>query len=169
MPPETVILATADGLALVGDAFLPASPWAAAVVTHPHPLYGGDRNNLVVDALCGALLAADVAVVRFDFRGVGDSEGEHDDGQGERLDVVAALEVATPFAGDGPVLLAGYSFGALVALNVTDPRLSGWVAVAPPLGPASGAEPASPSGGATATHPLSRGSVTFSATSAPNE
>lgn len=133
MPLETVLLATADGLALEGDVFLPPSPWAAAVVAHPHPQHGGDRRNPVVEELCRAFHDAAVAVVRFDFRGVGRSEGTFDDGDGERLDVVAAIELIAPLAGDGPVLLAGYSFGALVALNVTDPRLSGWLAVAPPL------------------------------------
>ena len=140
MPLETVLLATADGLTLEGDAFVPSEPWAAAVVAHPHPLYGGDRRNSVVEALCRALHDTGVATVRFDFRGVGRSEGEHDDGQAERLDVVAALDVAAPFAADGPVLVAGYSFGALVALDVVDPRLSAWLAVAPPL-PAARAEP----------------------------
>lgn len=140
MPLETVLLATADGLVLEGDALLPAEPWAAAVVAHPHPLYGGDRNNVVVDSVTRALHDAGVACVRFDFRGVGRSEGTHDGGECERLDVAAALDVAAPFAGDGPVLVAGYSFGSIVALNVTDPRLTGWLAIAPPLTPAT-AEP----------------------------
>jgi alpha/beta superfamily hydrolase len=137
VPQETVLLSTADGLTLEGDALLPVDPWAAAVVAHPHPLYGGDRFNAVVDAVSRALVAAGVATVRFDFRGVGRSEGTHDEGESERLDVAAALDVAVPFAGDGPVLVAGYSFGAMVALNVTDPRLTGWLAVAPPLAPAT--------------------------------
>jgi hypothetical protein len=137
VPLETVLLATADGLMLEGDALLPPEPWAAAVVAHPHPLYGGDRNNVVVDAVAHALHDAGVASVRFDFRGVGRSEGTHDDGEGERLDVAAALDVAAPFAGDGPVLVAGYSFGSIVAMNVTDPRLAGWLAIAPPLVPAA--------------------------------
>jgi alpha/beta superfamily hydrolase len=90
------------------------------------------RNN-VVDALVRALSGAGVATVRFDFRGVGRSGGEHGEGETERLDVVAAIEAVAPLAGDGPVLLAGYSFGAAVALAVADPRLDGWFAVAPPL------------------------------------
>jgi alpha/beta superfamily hydrolase len=140
VPLETVLLATADGLTLEGDALLPAEPWAAAVVAHPHPLYGGDRRNTVVEAVSRTLYEAGVATVRFDFRGVGHSQGEHDHGQGERLDVAAALEVVAPFAGDGPVLAAGYSFGSLVALNVNDPRITGWLAIAPPL-PASPDDP----------------------------
>src|SRR5207302_861787 len=118
---------------LHGEALLPRAPWAAAVMCHPHPLYGGDMYNNVVDAVVLALAAAGVATVRFDFRGVGRSEGEHGDGLTERLDVVAAIETISPFAGDGPLVVAGYSFGAAVALSVADPRLAGWYAVAPPL------------------------------------
>jgi uncharacterized protein len=130
---EDVLLETADGLVLHGEAFVPRGPWAAAVVCHPHPLYGGDMYNNVVEAIVDALGAAGVATVRFDFRGVGRSQGEHGEGQTERLDVVAAIETIAPVAGDGPLLLAGYSFGAAVALSVADPRLTAWYAVAPPL------------------------------------
>jgi alpha/beta superfamily hydrolase len=133
VPQETTLLATADGLTLEADVFLPAEPWAAAVVAHPHPLYGGDRTSPVVDAVARAVHGAGAAAVRFDFRGVGRSEGEYDDGVGERLDVAAAVDLAAQLAGDGPLLVAGYSFGALVALNVTDPRITAWLAVAPPL------------------------------------
>jgi len=130
---ERLVLEALDGVILDAEAALPRSPWAAAVVCHPHPLYGGDMRNNVVEALVRALSGAGVATVRFDFRGVGRSGGEHGDGETERLDVVAAIEAVEPLAGDGPVLLAGYSFGAAVALSVADPRLSGWFAVAPPL------------------------------------
>jgi alpha/beta superfamily hydrolase len=91
-------------------------------------------RNPVVDALFRALHDAGAAVSRFDFRGVGTSGGEHDGGDAERLDAAAALELVAPLAGEGPVLLCGYSFGGLVALDVSLPVLSGWVAVAPPLG-----------------------------------
>ena len=130
---ERLVLETIDGVVLDGEAAVPPAPWAAAVVCHPHPLYGGDMRNNVVDALVRALSGAGVATVRFDFRGVGRSGGEHGDGETERLDVVAAIDAVAPLAGDGPVLLAGYSFGAAVALSVADPRLDGWFAVAPPL------------------------------------
>jgi uncharacterized protein len=130
---ERLVLETIDGVVLDAEAAVPPAPWGAAVVCHPHPLYGGDMRNNVVDALVRALSGAGVATVRFDFRGVGRSGGEHGDGETERLDVVAAIEAVAPLAGDGPVLLAGYSFGAAVALSVADPRLSAWFAVAPPL------------------------------------
>src|SRR5205085_11735735 len=93
----------------------------------------GNMHNNVVDALVRTLGGAGVAALRFDFRGVGRSGGEHGEGETERLDVVAAIEAVVPFVGDGPLLLAGYSFGAAVALSVADPRLAAWFAVAPPL------------------------------------
>ena len=130
---EPLVLETLDGLTLRAELLVPPSPRAAAVVCHPHPLYGGNMHNIVVDAVVRALAAAGAAVIRFDFRGVRQSEGEHGGGADERLDVAAALETVAPFAGDGPLLLAGYSFGAVVALSVTDPRLDAWYAVAPPL------------------------------------
>jgi alpha/beta superfamily hydrolase len=138
VPVEAVVLEAADGVTLTGEVATNGPPWAAAVLAHPHPRYGGDMYNTVVDAAFRALAAAGVAAVRFDFRGVGRSggtmtDGPFTDGIDERLDVVAAIDAATPFAGDGPVLLFGYSFGALVALSVADPRIDGWMAVAPPL------------------------------------
>jgi len=133
---ETVLLHTADGLAIDAEVSVPPAPWAAAVVAHPHPLYGGDMHNHVVTALYRSLPAAGIATVRFDFRGVGLSEGEHDHGQGERLDVAAAVDLVAPYASDGPVVLCGYSFGAIVAAQVVHPRLAGWLLVAAPLGEA---------------------------------
>jgi len=133
VPTETVLLQALDGVTLAGEVEVPSPCRGAAVVCHPHPLYGGDMHSPVVRAISRALVEDGFATVRFDFRGVGDSGGEHDGGNAERLDALAALELVEPLAQDGPVLMAGYSFGALVALNVVDPRLSGWIAVAPPF------------------------------------
>jgi hypothetical protein len=130
---EPLALDTADGLVLEAEALLPPSPWAAVAMCHPHPLYGGDMYNSVVDAVVRALAGAGVAALRFNFRGVGASDGHHGEGHDERLDAAAALDAVAPLAGDGPVVLAGYSFGGVVALSVTEPRLSGWFAVAPAL------------------------------------
>jgi uncharacterized protein len=130
---ETVLVETLDGLLLAGQLAVPRDALAAAVVCHPHPRFGGDMRNAVVEALFQALPAAGVATLRFDFRGVGDSEGEHDDGVGERVDAAAAVDLIAPFARRGPVVLCGYSFGAMVALDVVHPVLAGWCAVAAPL------------------------------------
>jgi alpha/beta superfamily hydrolase len=130
---EPVALDTADGLTLEAEALLPPAPWAAVAMCHPHPLYGGDMHNIVVEAVVRALAGAGVAALRFNFRGVGGSEGRHGDGREERLDAAAAVDAVAPFAGDGPLVLAGYSFGAVVALSVLDARLAGWFAVAPAL------------------------------------
>ncbi|HKE72791.1 MAG TPA: hypothetical protein VKB57_04215 [Acidimicrobiales bacterium] len=124
-----ITLDAGDGAVLAGDLALPPDAPAAAVVCHPHPAYGGDRRNIVVDTLFRALPAAGVAALRFDFR-----PGAGDDPAGARADVVAALDRLATEVGPGvPLWLAGYSFGADVALAVDDPRARGWVAVAPPL------------------------------------
>jgi alpha/beta superfamily hydrolase len=96
----------------------PEAPTAAAVVCHPHPLYGGTMHNEVVLETERALLRAGAAVLRFNFRGVGASGGEHDGGDGERLDLavaIAEIERAHPGL---PLVLAGYSFGAVVTLGL---------------------------------------------------
>ncbi len=134
MPIETLLLDTMDGLRLEADLALPERIAGAVAICHPHPQFGGDRFNVVVDALFGAFPAAGYATVRFDFRGVNASEGRHGGGVDERMDALAALELIEPFAGRGPLVLVGYSFGALVALDVAHPRLDAWLAIAPPLG-----------------------------------
>lgn len=131
---DTLTLETMDGLALRGDLAVPDRCIGAAVVCHPHPLYGGDRFNPVVETIFRTCAAAGLATVRFDFRGVNDSEGVHGNGVDERMDVLAALVVAETYAGEGSLLLAGYSFGSLVALDSIHPRVDAWLAVAPPLG-----------------------------------
>lgn len=102
-------------------------PWAAAVLCHPHPAYGGDRHNIVVDTLFRRLPAAGITALRFDFRS--------DDLVEAQADVAAAIDhlategVPLPL----PLWLIGYSFGGDVALSVGDERVAGWIAVAPPL------------------------------------
>jgi len=83
------------------------------VVTHPHPLYGGDMYNHVVEAVCQAYKEREYTCLRFNFRGVGLSEGEHDSGAGEQDDVMAALDYLSAL-GKNEIDLAGYSFGAWV-------------------------------------------------------
>jgi alpha/beta superfamily hydrolase len=103
-----------------------AHPPLAAVVCHPHPLFGGTLHNKVVYQTGKALDALGVPVLRFNFRGAGLSTGVHDRGAGEQGDVLAALAfLASEFPGV-PLLLAGFSFGAWVGLRVgcEDTRVS---------------------------------------------
>jgi uncharacterized protein len=98
----------------------------AAVVCHPHPLFGGTMHNKVVYQTAKSLDALGIPVLRFNFRGAGLSAGVHDRGQGEQDDVRAALDLlASEFPGV-PLLLAGFSFGAWVGLRVgcEDTRVS---------------------------------------------
>lgn len=132
---ETVSLQTLDGVTLEGDLIRAdvATARATVVIGHPHPLYGGDRHNHVVHALQSAAEELGCHSIACDFRGVGNSDGIHDDGNSERLDLAAACEFAQFAAADLPIVIAGYSFGAAVALNVVHPQVIGWLAVAPPL------------------------------------
>ena len=103
-----------------------ARPPLAAVVCHPHPLYSGTMHNKVVYQTAKSLDGLGIPVLRFNFRGAGLSEGEHDRGRGEQGDVRAALDfLATEFPGV-PLLVAGFSFGSLVGLRVAceNPRVS---------------------------------------------
>jgi hypothetical protein len=124
-------------LTLVGVLHRPqGSGLPGVAVCHPHPLYGGDMENNVVVALCRALAEGGVAALRFNFRGVGGSAGSYGAGFGERQDARAALEFLAeqPEVGGDRLGLAGYSFGALVALTAADKRLRALAAVSPPAG-----------------------------------
>jgi alpha/beta superfamily hydrolase len=83
-----------------------------ALVAHPHPLFGGTMDNKVVQTLARACVSCGWTVVRFNFRGVGASEGVHDAGVGEAQDLV---RVVTQVAPQGPLAIAGFSFGSFVA------------------------------------------------------
>lgn len=83
------------------------------VVTHPHPLYGGEMHNNVVEAITQAYRDKGYSTLRFNFRGVGRSEGSYDNGSGEQEDVRAALNFLSDL-GKSSIDLAGYSFGAWV-------------------------------------------------------
>jgi alpha/beta superfamily hydrolase len=103
--------------ALLWTSSLPAPPFVA-VVCHPHPLYGGTMHNKVVFQTAKALHARGAAVLRFNFRGVEQSEGVHDNGRGEQDDVRAALDYLAKVFPGRPLLLAGFSFGSRVGLDV---------------------------------------------------
>ncbi len=130
---ESLELHTSDGHQLVAELRSPAEPVAAVAICHPHPLYGGNMYNNVVGALFDHLSDRGAACLRFNFRGSGGSQGSHDEGGAERLDVVAALDALSDRFPGLPLILAGYSFGADVSLAVDDDRITAWLAVAPPL------------------------------------
>jgi len=95
-----------------------ADPKFVAIVCHPHPLYGGTMHNKVVYQTAKAFHQHGATVLRFNFRGVEQSEGVHDHGMGEQGDVRAAVEyLAAGFPGR-PIFLAGFSFGSWVGLRV---------------------------------------------------
>ncbi|MBM4443836.1 MAG: alpha/beta fold hydrolase [Chloroflexi bacterium] len=96
------------------------APHPAVAVCHPHPLHGGDMESSVVVSICEDLAEASIVALRFNFRGVGRSEGDYAEGIGEQDDVVAALDHLRSLKGVDParIGLAGYSFGTRVALPV---------------------------------------------------
>ena len=136
--PDARTLLTDDGVRLEAELGVATGPVrAVAVLCHPHPQYGGSMRSIVIGALFDALPAQGVTCLRFNFRGVEGSEGSYDGGNLERVDVEAAVAAVDPqlagAAGPVPLLLAGWSFGADMALSVRDHRVGAWMAVAPPL------------------------------------
>lgn len=110
-------------------------PPAAALVCHPHPLYGGTMHNKVVFQTAKSLHRLGLPVLRFNFRGAGLSEGVHDRGRGEQDDVRAALDFLAGEFPARPIVLAGFSFGAVVGLEVgcADSRVTGLVGLGVPV------------------------------------
>ena len=87
------------------------SPKGVAIIAHPHPLFGGTMDNKVVQTLARAFVQCGYTAVRFNFRGVGASAGEYDAGKAELQDLLAVVQQVAP---EGPIALAGFSFGAFV-------------------------------------------------------
>lgn len=85
-----------------------------ALIAHPHPLFGGTLDNKVVQTLARTFAELGYAALRSNFRGVGDTEGEHDGGRGETDDMLTLMQYATQRFGQLPVAAAGFSFGAWV-------------------------------------------------------
>lgn len=111
------------------------TPEVAAVICHPHPEYGGTLHNKVVHRAASTLLERGVAVLRFNFRGVGKSEGRFDQGAGELEDARAALAWMTERFPSARRWLAGFSFGAGIAaaLVASEPGVERLVLIAPPV------------------------------------
>lgn len=124
--------------AVVEDPAPGTAPAAFLVVCHPHPLHGGTMSNKVVTTLARTAHALGVPSVRFNFRGVGASEGAFDEGRGETLDALATVAFGRQRWPGAGVWLAGFSFGGVVALRASTTRGVGvvdkLVTVAPALG-----------------------------------
>ena len=107
------------------------------VLCHPHPQYGGDMDHPVVTTAAEAAFEAGFSTLRFNFRGVGESEGSYGEGIGEREDVKAAADYLYSSLKDNHshLILAGYSFGAWAGfpIAIQDERFEGMVGIAPPL------------------------------------
>lgn len=105
-----------------------------AVVCHPHPQHGGTMHNKVAHTLARALVRSGFEVLRFNFRGTEGSEGEFDDGVGELDDALAAIEFMRSRHGSYPLWLAGFSFGAAIAVKAAvATHVDGLVSVAPAI------------------------------------
>lgn len=106
-----------------------------ALVLHPHPLHGGTMNNRIAFTLYQAFQRLGFSAMRFNFRGVGRSQGRYDGGMGEINDAAAALDwMQSLNPGHGGLWVAGYSFGAFVGMQLLmrRPEICGWISVAPP-------------------------------------
>jgi uncharacterized protein len=139
MPTITNLTGPAGGLEAVLDQ--PAlrsptgAPRAAVVFAHPHPQYGGTMHTKAVYQGAKGLARIGCAVLRFNFRGVGRSDGQFANGEGEADDFRAALDYIAGRYPDSPLWAAGFSFGAWVALETgaTDDRVSALIGIAPPV------------------------------------
>ena len=132
---ETVLLAGPAGqLEVVINRPL-STPRGIALIAHPHPLYGGTLENKVVQTLASTFAELDCVALRMNFRGVGGSEGKHDEGNGETDDMLCLADHAKREFGDLPIFLAGFSFGGFVQTKVaTKLAIRQMVLIAPAAG-----------------------------------
>ncbi len=137
---ENVTIKCADSVTLEGVLEIPESTgpqMPAALVCHPHPLYGGNMSNNVVSALCESFVSSGVAALRFNFRGVGESAGKHGEGISETIDVTACLDLLCSDSrfDRSKLVLSGYSFGSWVAMKTaaSDERPSRLIMISPPV------------------------------------
>ena len=136
---EAKVFIPSDGIQLEGLLGIQEAPSfrGGVIFCHPHPQYGGNMDHPVITASLEAAFQEGFSTLRFNFRGVGESEGSYDEGVGERQDVKAVADHFYSRLKDGhpPLILVGYSFGAWVGLPVAveDERFEGMVGIAPPL------------------------------------
>ena len=139
MQDEPVVFSSGE-LQLEGRLHIPpqgAGPFPGVVLCHPHPQYGGDMHNNVVTAMLQGMVSHGIAALRFNFRGVGRSQGAHGGGSAERDDVIAALAALRDrdSVDARRIGLGGYSFGASMALGAAtqETELRALAVVAPPI------------------------------------
>jgi uncharacterized protein len=113
---ETVRFETSDRVLLEGELRADGPAWGSAVVCHPHPQHGGSKDHPLLWAIRNALAQRGLAVLAFNFRGVMGSDGSYGGGVAELRDVRAAIDRVRQ-AAEGPTFVAGWSFGAFVALS----------------------------------------------------
>jgi uncharacterized protein len=112
-----------------------STPRGIALIAHPHPLYGGTLDNKVAQTLASTFSELDCIALRMNFRGVGASEGKHDEGRGETDDFLFLADYAKREFGDLPIFLAGFSFGGFVQTKVaTQLAIRQMVLIAPAAG-----------------------------------
>ena len=136
MTEVSVSFPTPDGLQIEGLLSRGAEGHGSIILCHPHPQYGGDMHNNVVSSLQSALAGVGFSTLRFNFRGVGGSEGSYADGSGEEGDVRGAVDfIMTEQGADIPLYLVGYSFGAAVGTKSVagDDRVGALACISPPI------------------------------------
>ena len=118
MAEQRIVFSSDNGISLEGR-LSEGTTGRGVIITHPHPLYGGEMTNIVVETIQKACQKKNHTTLRFNFRGVGQSTGSYDDGNGEQADVVAAFNFLR--TKNTPTIdLAGYSFGAWIIAQMVD-------------------------------------------------
>jgi len=137
---EPLELRSTDGLELEAELWTPDNARAGLVFCHPHPQMGGTMNAPLLLAVTEELAKNRWAVLRFNFRGIGRSQGEASTGSAEIADAEGAVLAMRERFGDLPIAIAGWSFGAAVATRVAmaDDELAALVAIAPAVKPKPG-------------------------------
>ena len=107
---------------------------AVAICCHPHPVHGGAMTNKVIYTVSRTIASLGIPSIRFNFRGVGNSDGEYDEGRGEQQDLIKVIEWAQRQYPNRPVWLAGFSFGSwIAALQAKPQKAQQLISIAPPV------------------------------------
>jgi len=134
VPERVALVGAAGAIEVVAETPAGHDGAHAAVVCHPHPLYGGSMDNKVVTTCARALQEAGIATVRFNFRGVGASAGAFDDGRGETEDASVVADWALRRWPGARLTVAGFSFGAFIAYRLAGARpVERLITIAPPV------------------------------------